>query len=533
MTACGFRKPDAVDSSRNFIRDQIPMQDISTGPTKLNGDASPASAGAGRFWALAIILTLLTLARLFGARMSVVDLFYDESQYWSWANDLALGYPTKPPLLAWLLAGTRQVCGDAEWCVRSPAPIFHMATAIAVYLAGRQLYDDRVAFWSSLLMAFAPGIVFSTRIISTDVPLLFFWTVALLAYVKFLQISPTPRAWGVLLGLCLGLGLLSKYAMIYFLAGMLLASFIIPSAARAWKDPAMWLAFLTAAAVSMPNLVWNVQHSFDTFRHTGGLVLDEPFQPSALRALEFLGSQFAVMGPVVFAVMMIAAARCTSTVLTSQDRLMLAFFITPVVVVTAFAIYSRAFPNWAAPSAISAFIGSAALLVRTSHWYLLAGSVAFGVLLQAALLVVDTVATRLPTHIGGFSNPYNRILVWRGYAEEVGRVAAAADARTIVTDDRRTFNTLRYYLRDRPQTIVSWKTVGELPYDLAHPLTPAAAEPILFVTGCPDTDRLKDHFSRVEPLGIHPATHGNRVRFRAFKLSQATGQAGSLQPCGP
>jgi hypothetical protein len=54
---------------------------------------------------------------------SDVDLFFDESQYWSWSRELAFGYFSKPPLLAWLIAAAERVCGDSEACIRAPAPL--------------------------------------------------------------------------------------------------------------------------------------------------------------------------------------------------------------------------------------------------------------------------------------------------------------------------------------------------------------------------------------------------------------------------
>ena len=59
-----------------------------------------------------------------------VDLFFDEAQYWSWSRDLAFGYFSKPPLLAWLIAAVTHVCGDAEICVRSPRRSVHLARAL-------------------------------------------------------------------------------------------------------------------------------------------------------------------------------------------------------------------------------------------------------------------------------------------------------------------------------------------------------------------------------------------------------------------
>ena len=125
------------------------------------------------------------------------------------------GYFSKPPLLAWIIAATEHVCGSGEACVRVASPLLHFATGLIVYAIAEELYDERTAAWSALAYGLAPGVIFSARIISTDVPLLLFWAVGLLAYVKLLR-GPDWR-WAVVLGVALGLGMLAKYAMIYFL----------------------------------------------------------------------------------------------------------------------------------------------------------------------------------------------------------------------------------------------------------------------------------------------------------------------------
>jgi 4-amino-4-deoxy-L-arabinose transferase-like glycosyltransferase len=495
---------------------------------------SASSRSRHQLWRLAIVLALLTVVRLIGLKLSDVGLSYDEAQYWSWAQDLEFGYPSKPPLLAWLLAGVHHMCGNEEWCVRSPAPVIYALTCLAIYAVGRQLYDEHAGFWAAILAAFTPGIVFSSRIMSTDVPLLFFFAAALLAYIKILQSSPgLPKmGWGIVLGFCIGFGLLSKYAMIYFVPAMLLASLADARGREAWRETAIWLAGLIAAILVAPNLLWNLQHSFATFQHTGSLVLGEPFQPSLGRALEFLASQLAVMGPVVFSVMMIAAVRFRSRMLTAPDRLMLAFFLTPVAVVTMFAIYSRAFANWAAPSLIPAMVTSTALLLRSRRRVWLWGSVVLGLLIQSTLLVTDTLASRLSNLIGSSKNPYDRVLVWRAAAERAGALAERVGAEVIATDDRRMFNALRYYWRDHSQPIASWDIAGEAPFEFRHTLMPSTAKSILFVTGCPNIERLKHRFSSVEPLSDRPDHRDRRsLQFLAFKLGQIRGQGGSLQPC--
>ena len=71
----------------------------------------------------ALIICALTMARLIGLALSSVDLFSDEAQYWSWSRELAFGYFSKPPMLAWMIAAAGHVCGDSEACVRAPAPL--------------------------------------------------------------------------------------------------------------------------------------------------------------------------------------------------------------------------------------------------------------------------------------------------------------------------------------------------------------------------------------------------------------------------
>jgi 4-amino-4-deoxy-L-arabinose transferase-like glycosyltransferase len=133
------------------------------------------------------IFAVITAIRLVGLTISNVDLFVDESQYWSWSRELSWGYFSKPPLVAWIINIAESLCGSGEACIRAPSPIFYFGTCIFIYLAARKLYGSIVALWAALLMMLSIALVFSSRIISTDVPLIFFWALALWAYVSLLQ----------------------------------------------------------------------------------------------------------------------------------------------------------------------------------------------------------------------------------------------------------------------------------------------------------------------------------------------------------
>src|SRR5262245_64293003 len=123
-------------------------------------DAAPRIVTERPFAVCLSILLALTVVRLIALAWSEVDLFFDESQYWAWSRELAFGYFSKPPLLAWVIAGAEAVCGSTEACIRAPAPVFYLGTCLVSYALAKALYDEATAFWAALLFAFGTGLAF-------------------------------------------------------------------------------------------------------------------------------------------------------------------------------------------------------------------------------------------------------------------------------------------------------------------------------------------------------------------------------------
>jgi 4-amino-4-deoxy-L-arabinose transferase-like glycosyltransferase len=476
-----------------------------------------------------LILIVLTLVRLVALQISRVDLFFDESQYWAWSRELSFGYFSKPPLLAWLIWGAGHVCGDTEACIRSAAPLLNLGTSLAAFAIASTLYDSRTAFWAAMLVAFGTGSVFSTRIISTDVPMVFFWSVALLAYVHLLFRS--DWRWAALLGVAIGGGTLSKYAMLYFPIGMVVAAAIEPRARALLAKAEMLIALGAAAVLVAPNLIWNASHGFITIRYAGANVSGEPFEPSIVRPLAFLAEQFAVFGPVVFAV----ALRCFPTIASNktmpEDRVLLAFAICPLLAVTAVSVGVHAYANWAAASFVSLAVLAAAVLVRENYRWLLRASLALGVAAQLTFIVTDVFAARIRLPFRA-SNPYSATLGWAALSRTVGELARKRDIKTIVTDRRAYFASLLYYWRDQPENVVSWPN-DDLPFFWpSHALTATSPQPILLVTDCPDIDRLANSYFKVKSLGGFATKDNPAPRFfYAFELEDPRRSIDYLPQC--
>lgn len=496
-------------------------------------ESSPRSLVVPSFGLALGVLVVVTIVRLVGLKFSVVDLFFDESQYWAWSRELAFGYFSKPPLLAWVIALAEHVCGSSEACVRAPSPVLYFGISLVVYAIAWQLYDERVAFFAAISVALATGGAFSARIISTDVPLLFFWALALLAYVRL--VTGGGARWAVLLGVALGLGMLAKYAMVYFLLGVALAALLDRDARRLVRAPALWLAFAIAAILIAPNILWNLDNGLATFRHTGDNIQGNGVKIEPLRALEFVASQFAVFGPILFTALLGAMARIASPAMSRADRLMLAFAIPPLALITVTGLVTHANANWAAPAFISGIVVAVAVLVRHEAWKWLAVSIALGVLVQAGLLVGDVMATRLHLPLLAKGDVYNRTLGWRSLGEQAGRLARQVGARTIVGEYRSNVASLLYYWRDQPEQVLAWpgERGPEDQFELTRALTDAAPQPILFVSHCASPTRLEAHFTKVESLGRFDAPTGptSARTYFPFKLDGRRGAIGPLGAC--
>ncbi|NWG24151.1 MAG: glycosyltransferase family 39 protein [Pseudorhodoplanes sp.] len=495
--------------------------------------AVSASCASPAFLTCALILLALTLIRLAGLHLSAVELHFDEAQYWAWSRELGFGYFSKPPLLAWIIAASEAVCGSGEACVRASSPVIYFGTSLLVYGIAAELYDRRTAFWCALAIGFAPGMVFSARIVSTDVPLLFCWALALLAYVKLLR-GPDLR-WALALGVGLGFGLLAKYAMIYFVLSVGLAALIDERARQLRRRRDFWIALALGALILAPNVAWNFSNGFATFRHTADNVQGSGAHFSVLKLLEFVASQFALVGPILFGAFLIALARIGSFAFRREDRLMLVFALPVLALVTAASFVTGAHPNWAAPALIAVIVLTVALLLRQGGVAWVAASIALGAVVQVVLLASDAMAERVSVPGLAKPNVYERVLGMRELADKLARLAQEQGARAIVGDRRYDVAALTYYLRASGLPVLAWPSAPKAAnyFEMVAPLTRASPLPAIVVSQCAKGGRYGQVFEKVTPLGAVTVRTGPTATmpFYAFRLDGAHAAIAPLPAC--
>jgi 4-amino-4-deoxy-L-arabinose transferase-like glycosyltransferase len=478
----------------------------------------PSSTSRETPWTAIFIAGLgtLLLLRVAALHWNATDLFFDEAQYWSWSEAPAFGYFSKPPLVAWLIRAATEVCGPGEACVRLPSPLGHTATAVAVFLLGRRLYDTRIGALSGLAFATLPGVSVSAGLISTDVPLLLCWAIAL---VGFAALFETEALWPALvLGLAFGIGLNAKYAMAWFIMCAAVYLFLTPERRTVLRDFRLWLALAIGLLLIAPNLAWNYAHSFATFTHTAenanfGHTLFNP-----LKVLEFVGSQFGVFGPILFGGYLVIAWRASKQRLPEPDRYLLAFSAPILLVITAEAFISRAHANWAAPAYVAGSVLVIATMVRDADWRWLKASFAINVAVLLLLVFGTTTAGQMTSPIG--ADPFARTLGWHDVAivtrDELAKARAAGKPfAAVLSDDRAMTAELLYYMRGEPTPVLAWRMGA--PHDhfeLTRPFTAAVTGPVLLVREGPDEGATPKAFANAEKIADLDLPAGDNARRR-------------------
>lgn len=404
-----------------------------------------------------ILLIGLGALRILGLLVSPANLHGDEAQYWTWSHTFEFGYFSKPPMIAWVIAATTGVFGHAEWAVRLSSPLIHPLTAYIIFRTGRFIFDARTGFWAACLYFLMPAVWLSSAIVSTDVVLLFWWALALNAWAH-LRETPTLK-WAALLGLAIGLGMLSKYAMLFFLIGLALCSVFDAKTRKVVISLNGLLVAVIALVLLSPNLFWNAANNFATLNHTAANanLKGSLFHP--LELLEFWVSQIFIFGPLSLGVLVAALfvtvrnymSRRTSTTANNTAVLPLALFVlSPLVIISFEALLSRANANWA----VSAYIGGALL---TAHYGVHYGKRVWtrftrsGVWVNVAMGLIFTAVGLFPTFADsiGAANAFKRI---RGWPETTAIIVQAAKTghegqafQAIALDNRIVFYDLLYY----------------------------------------------------------------------------------------
>ncbi len=233
----------------------------------------------GPWWALTLaMLAVVLVLRLAVNATEPYPAHHGEARLWGLGQELAWGYFAVPPLPVWLVRAVSDIAGDGLFILRALAALAQAATAWLTFLTGRRLWGGANGFWAAVGYTAAPGVSYSSMILSAEPVLLTLWAGALYAMVRAAEAE--GRLWWAILGGLIGLGLLAGDGMAGFAAGAL-AYGAFSARERNWTGTG--ITVLAAGAVMAPKVLWSLAEGAPLLAASPGTT--DPDIPGFLEAL--------------------------------------------------------------------------------------------------------------------------------------------------------------------------------------------------------------------------------------------------------
>ncbi|GMV93263.1 MAG: hypothetical protein AMXMBFR82_30410 [Candidatus Hydrogenedentota bacterium] len=292
-----------------------------------------------------LVLGAWTLGNFAFVHTGLFDLAGDEAQYWVWSRELALGYYSKPPMVAYVIAAFSSAGGNEAWAIRSAAVILSSLTLALIYaLTLRITKRERTSLLAAMVALALPAMWAGSAIMTVDPLLCFAWAAALYAFHRAVQ---GEQGYWWVLGFALGFGMLAKYTMILLVLALIVYLVAVERAHLRTRGP--YIAFAVAMLCMSGVAYWNWSHDWISLRHTARIGADESVDAESAFAntAELLGAQLGVASPFLFGLMVWAALVCMKRLRHERDAALLAiaFFVVFFAYVLIALTHSPE-PNW-------------------------------------------------------------------------------------------------------------------------------------------------------------------------------------------
>jgi undecaprenyl-diphosphatase len=376
--------------------------------------------------ALVFLLLLISLFRIYFILTSPIDLSPDEAHYWEWSRRLDWSYYSKGPMIAYLIYLGTSVFGDTVFGVRVLAVVMSAASSCLIYLMARDLYDEKTGLASALLLQIVPLYSVFGVLFTIDSPFIFFWVLSLYILHKLLErqlykgCKTTFDYYWVLLGISVGLGLLTKYTMAFFMFSGLLFLLSSKDTRGLLKTSGPYIAVLVSLAVFSPVILWNAANGWVTLKHTAGQAhVAEGLKISAIDFIEFVGSQFGVITPILLVMIITALWKIRKT----EKGAFLFWFSAPTLIFFILkSLQGKVEANWALPGYATGFIAFSACYARD---LMTAGRSRKALLISGILLsLLVTFFAHFPSllHLPQKIDPTSKLVGWKQLGQETSVV---------------------------------------------------------------------------------------------------------------
>ena len=455
------------------------------------------------FFIICILFFSILFAKLYAifspSLLGNIDLAIDEAQYIFWSKSLETGYFSKPPFIAWVLSTMNHACGDNYQCYRSLQPIAFFLSSIFCGLSTFRLTNNfKASCLSAFLFLTLPLSTFYSQFATTDAWLLLFWSTSTFFFIVSLRNG--SFFWLLCCAITVGIGLLTKYSMIFFCISALFLLLKL--------NQFSWLKIIIATSIALliflPNIIWNITHDFPTLKHHVEMTsLDKGTEVQIGPLIEFLIGQFIIFSPIIFLIFLLSPIKNWHLFHNDRELLNLkachydvkevwifsAAFILPIFTTVSFlSLISETEINWASPISIPIVIYFSTLVTREqknpvqTNFVKLALPITFTTNLLFLLLFLNgpKIFSNFSAHGLVITNPFLQVEGYTTIANIV-RDLNYKQGKIIASNDRGLLATLSLYLPDYKVRSLNTNRVYNH-WDLKYPLSEKEKkERLLFV----------------------------------------------------
>ncbi len=388
------------------------------------------------------ILIIITTLRIYSLYVSPIELSVDEAQYWHWSRNIDFGYFTKPPFIAWMISISTFIFGNDEWAVRLFSPITHLLISLVLWGAAKFAFGLNSGKVAALIWIFTPGASLGGFIISTDTPLLLFWSLSL--FLLLISLRHNSSLSSLFVGMFLGFAFLSKYAALYFLIFFIIW-WLVYDRSTFLSVKKIFIILFTSFLIASPNLYWNYLNDFSTVNHTISNANLSVISLNYNNVLDFLSSQFLVFGPLLFLLYLFVII---DSFFKDRDITLLAMISFPIIfLITVQSFLKIANANWA----ITAYVGATLII---SYYVTKTRSAVFkisfylglflNIAISAYILTITINGSFYPLNLK--SNPLRKNLGFENLASKIHETFKAEKASKIIFEKRGDISRFNYYL---------------------------------------------------------------------------------------
>jgi len=193
--------------------------------------------------------------------ISNVNLPLDTIEALAWGSNLDWGFNKHPPLSAFAVEVVYRIFGNQDWAYYILSQIFVVFSFIVIFKLSLHLFNNpNYALLSIFLLEGIFFYNFTTPEFNVNIAQLPFW--ALTIYFSYRCIKHNKITDFILLGLFIGLGILSKYLFFYLVAGVKLLFLYFIFKKKKLNLFYLLIPGLITLAVIMPHLIWLYENNF-------------------------------------------------------------------------------------------------------------------------------------------------------------------------------------------------------------------------------------------------------------------------------